>query len=98
MSGPHSDDLSHDAHFEVVNRLGLHARAAMLLAQTAGRFAARVTVTKDAQTVDGKSLLELMLLQATRGTRLQIVAVGPDAVEAVKAIGDLISERFHEAD
>jgi len=96
MSGQPSDDLRHGAHFEVVNRLGLHARAALLLAQTAGRFMATITVTKDAQTVDARSVLELMLLAASRGTKLEVVAVGPDAVAAVSAIGDLISQGFHE--
>jgi phosphocarrier protein len=96
MSGQESDALRHSARFEVVNRLGLHARSAVLLAETAARFDACVTVTRDVQTVDAKSVLELMLLAATRGTTLEVAAVGPDALAAVEAVGELIRKGFHE--
>jgi phosphocarrier protein HPr len=96
VSDGSSDTLRHAASFEIVNRLGLHARAAALVAETASRFLADVTLTKSAQTVDAKSVLDLMLLAAGRGTVVQVVAAGPDAVAAVAAIGQLIACRFHE--
>lgn len=86
------------ACFEIVNRLGLHARAAALLAGTANRFQAEVKVTKSTQTVDAKNVMDLMLLAATRGSTVEVMAVGVDAAAAVEAIGELIAQGFHEAD
>ncbi|MFW5876334.1 MAG: HPr family phosphocarrier protein [Myxococcota bacterium] len=82
--------------FEVVNELGLHARAAAKLVQTAERFRSHITISKDAQQVDAKSVMGLLLLCGTRGTTLTVKARGPDAAEAVDAIGKLIAGRFGE--
>lgn len=82
--------------FEIKNRLGLHARAAALLVQTASRFSAKVTVTKDGQAVDGKSILGLMMLAAAQGSQIHVAAEGPDAAEALAAIERLVSEKFYE--
>ena len=81
---------------EIVNRLGLHARAAALLVQTVAPLNADITVTKDDQTVNGKSILGLMMLAAGQGTQLELVAVGPDAEDAIDALAALVADRFYE--
>jgi phosphocarrier protein len=81
---------------EIKNRLGLHARAAAQLVQTASRFQAEVTVTCDAKVVPAKSILSLMTLAAAPGTKVEIRATGKDASEAVAAIEALIERKFGE--
>lgn len=81
---------------EIVNRLGLHARAAAKLVHMAGGFKSRVTVLKDDEEVDGKSILGLMLLAAGQGSRVTIRCEGTDEQEAMQAITHLISSRFDE--
>jgi phosphocarrier protein len=88
----------HVASFEIQNRLGLHARAAALLAETAGRFQSQVMVSKEGRSVDAKSIMELLLLAANRGSVIGVTAVGADAEAAVAAVGALIVDRFGEAD
>jgi phosphocarrier protein len=90
------DTLRQRATFEITNRLGLHARAAALFAETANRFTAEVTVTKDGQVVSGKSIMELMMLAAAQGSTIEVSAAGPDAEAAIEAIGELIADRFRE--
>lgn len=84
------------ARLEVKNRLGLHARAAGLVVRTATGFAADVTVTKDDQCVNGKSILNLMMLAAAPGTVLEVTCEGPDADAALAALTELFEARFHE--
>jgi len=98
VSGSDSDTMRQTASFEIINRLGLHARAAALLAETANRFEAEVRVTRDAQTVNAKSVMDLMLLAASCGSMVEVTAVGADAHLALYAIGELIARRFHEKD
>jgi phosphocarrier protein len=81
---------------EIVNRLGLHARAAAKLVQTASGFRSRVALLKDGEEVDAKSILGLLLLAAAQGTRLQVVCDGPDQDEAIDAVTSLIASRFDE--
>jgi phosphocarrier protein HPr len=81
---------------EIVNRLGLHARAAAKLVNTAGRFQSRVTVTKEGEEVDAKSILGVLLLAAGQGTRLTIRCEGEDEGECIKAVSGLIANRFEE--
>ncbi len=81
---------------ELVNRLGLHARAAAKFVHVASRFASQVTVRHNDEEVNGKSILGLLLLAAPCGTRLTIAAQGEDAREALDAIEALIKERFGE--
>ncbi len=85
-----------DKTLEITNRLGLHARAAALLVQTASRFVAKITVSKDGQEVDGKSILGLMMLAAAQGSQIQVRAEGPDAQEAMAAIEELVGQKFYE--
>lgn len=84
--------------FRIVNRLGLHARAASALAKTAERFAARVRIEKDGHTARPTSIIELLLLCGQPGSEVTVVAEGDDAERAVEAIGALIEQRFGEAE
>lgn len=80
----------------VVNKLGIHARPAAVFAKTANKFKADVFVEKDGETINAKSIMGLMMLAAGPGSKLMIIANGPDAEDAVKAIEDLIASKFGE--
>jgi len=81
---------------EIKNKLGLHARAAALLVQTVNRFASDVKISKDGQVVDGRSIMGVLTLAATKGSKIQVEARGTDADEAVRAIERLVEKKFHE--
>ncbi len=81
---------------EVVNLLGLHARAAARFVHTASRFNSQVTVTKDGTTIDGKSILGILFLAATAGSEILISASGEDEEEAVEALARLVAKGFGE--
>lgn len=83
---------------EIRNKLGLHARAAALLVQTVNRFSADVRISKDGQTVDGRSIMGLLTLAAAQGSRIQVEAAGKEAPEALRAIENLLENKFHEAE
>ncbi len=83
---------------EIQNKLGLHARAAALLVQTVNRFSADVKISKDGQTVDGRSIMGLLTLAAAQGSRIQVEAAGKEAPEALRAIERLLEKKFHEAE
>ena len=84
------------AQVTIQNRLGLHARPAMSFVDTASGFRSSVKVTKGKQVVDGKSIMQLMMLAATRGTELAIEAEGPDAEDAIGALLALVESGFDE--
>ena len=84
------------ADFKIVNRLGLHARAAAQLVQTANRFVADVTISKDGNEVNGKSIMGLLMLAAPIGSTITVTVAGEDAAEAIKIIGQLINDGFGE--
>ena len=81
----------------LVNVLGLHARAAARLVQLASRFQSRITLSKDGRTVDGKSILGVLMLAGALGDRLTLRAEGMDEVEAVESLAALVLSRFGEA-
>jgi phosphocarrier protein len=81
----------------VVNALGLHARAAARFVKIASRFRSQIRVTRGQQTMDGKSILGLLLLAAARGSQLTITADGPDEGEAIAALAALVARGFEEA-
>ena len=81
---------------EIVNRLGLHARAAAKLVHTAGGFQSRITVEKDGDEVDAKSILGVLLLAAGQGSQVKIRCEGADEQDAMRAVSDLIANRFDE--
>lgn len=85
-----------NAEVTVKNRLGLHARPAMSFVDTANSFTSDIRILKGDQSVDGKSIMQLMMLAATQGTRLTIAARGADANEAVDALKDLVERDFDE--
>lgn len=80
----------------IVNKLGLHARPAMEFVDAAVAFAASITVRRDKQEVDGKSIMMMMLLAATKGTELEIIADGDDAEAALAALKKLVDSGFGE--
>ena len=81
---------------EVRNRLGLHARAAARFVHTANRFRARVSVSRGGRTMDGKSILGILLLAAGQGSHLELLAEGDDSADAVTALAALIESGFGE--
>jgi len=83
---------------EIVNKLGLHARASAKLTQLAGNFAADVWVSRGERRVNAKSIMGVMMLAAGKGSRITIEAEGPDADAAIAAMLKLIAERFGEGE
>lgn len=86
------------ASLEVVNRLGLHARAAAQFVTVASGFNAQIDVVHNAQQANGKSIMGLMMLAAAKGSQLQVTATGTDAADALNALARLVQRRFGEAD
>ena len=87
-----------EVEVQVVNRLGLHARAAARLVHLANEFRSKITVSRGDSTVDGKSILGLLTLAAAKGTKLRLAATGDDAKEAVARLAALVRDRFGEED
>jgi phosphocarrier protein HPr len=83
---------------EIKNKLGLHARAAALLVQTVNKFSAQVNFSKDGQTTDGRSIMGVLTLAGTQGSKIQVEATGEEAEQAVRAIERLIDKRFNESE
>ncbi len=85
-----------EAAVTIQNRLGLHARPAMSFVDAAATFSADIKVRKGEQVVDGKSIMQLMMLAATCGTKLVITAEGSDAETAVSTLRQLVESKFEE--
>ena len=92
-----SEVTEHEVEFTVQRELGLHARPASQFVALAGRFQSEVTVGRDHEWVDGRSVLSLLSLAAGSGTALRIRATGPDAAEAVEALGKLLEDQELDA-
>ena len=86
------------ASVTIVNKLGLHARPAMMFVETASGFESDLAVKRGdhCETVDGKSIMQMMMLAATQGTIIEITATGPDADEAIEALKALVDSKFQE--
>ncbi len=82
--------------FTIKNRLGIHARPAAKLAKIANEFASTIRVMKDGLEVNGKSIMGIMMLAAAQGNVIQVEAEGPDEKNAIRALGDLIENKFDE--
>jgi phosphocarrier protein HPr len=82
--------------FQIVNKRGLHARASAKFVQMVESFDATITVSKDGSSVGGTSIMGLMMLAASTGCCIDVVAEGPQATEALDALGGLISNKFGE--
>ena len=83
---------------EIVNKLGLHARASAQLTQLASGFAAEIWISRSGRRVNAKSIMGVMMLAAGKGARVLIETEGADANEAMAAIQRLITERFGESE
>ena len=83
---------------EIVNKLGLHARASAKLTQTAGQFAADVFVRKAGRRVNAKSIMGVMMLAAGKGTKIELETSGADEREAMEAVVALITNLFGEGE
>ena len=81
---------------EILNERGLHARASAKFVKLASEFDAEVTVSRDEQSVDARSIMGLMMLAAGPGSSIDITAEGPDAKAAVDALAELVADRFDE--
>ena len=80
----------------IINKLGLHARAAAKLVSTASAFSSRIRLGRDGNMVDGKSIISVMMLAASQGTELTLEIDGSDETAALQGIKDLINRRFDE--
>ena len=78
------------------NRMGLHARPAVVFVEVANKYNATVTVRNGEQAVDGKSIMQIMMLAAVQGTELELVTDGPDAEKLLAELTDLVNRKFDE--
>jgi len=85
-----------ERRFEIVNRLGLHARAAAKLVRLANGFSSEIRLSREGVEVNGKSIMGVLMLAAHRRSHVLVSAEGADAQEAVEAIGALIAKKFEE--
>jgi phosphocarrier protein len=98
MSGEGAQEAVVTRTVQIVNRRGLHARAAAKLVTTAERFSANVDVVRDGQSVSARSIMGLMMLGAGMGSSVELRADGFDAHEALDALAGLIEAGFNEQD
>ncbi len=85
-----------ERNIDIVNKLGLHARAAAKLVTLASKFMADVRIRKDGREVSGKSIMGVMMLAAARGSQITVIAEGEDAAQALDELAQLIADRFGE--
>jgi len=83
---------------EIINKLGLHARASAKLTQVAGRFQANIWVGRNGRRVNAKSIMGVMMLAAAMGSKVMVETDGPDEQQAMDAITGLIAARFDESE
>lgn len=86
------------ADLQIINKLGLHARAAAKLSALCASFSSRIVFSRGSQSADGKSIMSLMLLAAGQGTVLHVECTGDDAQAALTAVATLFANRFDEAE
>ena len=82
----------------IVNKLGLHARAAAKFVTLASQFQSEIQLKRGSRTVNGKSIMGVMLLAASKGTELELIAEGEDAEPAIAALEKLVSNKFGEGE
>jgi phosphocarrier protein len=80
----------------ILNKLGLHARASAKFVSLASEFSSEITLKRNGQQVNGKSIMGIMMLAAPKGTELDLCADGPDAAKAITALSELVTNRFGE--
>jgi len=86
------------ADIEIINKLGLHARASAKLTQTAAQFQADIFIAKGTKRVNAKSIMGVMMLAAGKGTKIAVQTSGVDEVEAMAALSKLINDKFGEGE
>lgn len=87
-----------ESNITIINKLGLHARAAAKFVAASSAFSSKVEVTVDGNTVDGKSIMSVMILAACKGTTIHLCCTGEDEQQALAAITQLINNRFDEGE
>jgi len=85
-----------EREFDILNRLGLHARAAAQLVRIANQYASEIKLIREGMEVNGKSIMGVLMLAAPKDTRILVRAAGSDAEAALFAIGELIERKFGE--
>jgi phosphocarrier protein HPr len=83
---------------EIINKLGLHARASAKFTQLAARYESEVWLTRNARKINAKSIMGVMMLAAGKGAKVTIEAEGPDEKEAVEALAALVNDKFGEGE
>ncbi len=83
---------------KIINQLGLHARASAKFVSTAAKFQSIIDVTKDSKTINGKSIMGVMMLAASKDSEITLQIDGPDEIEMEAALLELINNRFNEAE
>jgi phosphocarrier protein HPr len=94
MSNPEGKVV--EERLPITNELGMHARAATKFVQTANKFQSAVTVEKDGQSVNGKSIMGVLMLVAAKGSSIRVRCTGPDADQAMAALAELVKDKFGE--
>jgi phosphocarrier protein len=87
-----------EREIEITNKLGLHARASAKLTQTAARFQSEVWLSRNGRRINGKSIMGVMMLAASRGTQIRIETIGDDEQAAMNALTALIEDTFGEGE
>jgi len=87
-----------EGKFRILNSLGLHLRPAQMLADLTNKFKSDIFIKKDSEEINGKSIMGIITLAAPKGALLKFTATGPDAREAIEAVGKLIESKFGEED
>ena len=82
----------------IINKLGMHARASAKFVSLAGEFSAEITIKRNGQQVNGKSIMGIMMLAAAKGAEIELCADGKDEKKAVEALAELINNRFGEGE
>jgi len=85
-----------EQQYEIVNNLGLHARAAALIVKMATNFCSDIRLCLDGIEVSGKSIMGVMMLAATKGSKIKLTVDGSDEAKAMQVIGELIADGFGE--
>jgi len=83
---------------EIINKLGLHARAAAKITQLSGKFQSEVWLSRNDHKVNAKSIMGVMMLAANKGSKINIETTGPDEVEAIHALINLVQDYFGEGE
>jgi phosphocarrier protein len=87
---------SHTRTLTIINKLGLHARAAAKFVTCASGFSAEITICRAEREVNGKSIMGVMMLAAAQGSEIEVAAIGDDAEQALSALQELLADRFGE--